>query len=138
MTRGVFVLIAVLSLVLLAAGSVSAVQRARLGREFTLGAGQTVVIRGERLSVTFSQVTEDSRCPTGATCVWEGNAQIAVTVSKPSNEPQKLLLNTNGSFPTKATYLNYIVRLLRLDPYPTEGGVIRERDYRATLVVTKT
>lgn len=83
-------------------------------------------------------MTEDSRCPAGATCIWEGNAQIAVTVSKPSNEPQKLLLNTNGSFPTKAAYLNYIVSLVRLDPYPTVGSVIPERAYRAALVVTKT
>lgn len=38
-SRSLFLVVAVASLVLLTAGSVSAVQRARLGREFTLSAG---------------------------------------------------------------------------------------------------
>jgi len=38
-----------------------------LGQSVTLRPGQTVIIKGEDLEITFIGVTEDSRCPTGAT-----------------------------------------------------------------------
>lgn len=135
--RRSFLVVAVTTLALVTAGSVSAAPKARLGREFTLRVGQTAVIAGEQLSVTFASVTEDSRCPTGVMCFWEGNAQIAVVVSKPRDEPETLLLNTNSSFPTSGTYFGYSVTLVHLDPYPSANRPIPQRRYRATLVVTE-
>lgn len=138
MTRRLLIVAtAILSLVLVTGASVVAAPRATLGREFTIRVGQTVTIAGEQLSVTFTDVTEDSRCPTGVVCIWEGNAQIAVTVVKAPNEPQTLLLNTNGSFPAKAAYLDYTVTLVDLKPYPNSTGPIPEQRYRATLLVTR-
>ena len=40
---------------------------ASLGQTVTLRPGQTVSINGENLKITFVGVTEDSRCPIGAT-----------------------------------------------------------------------
>jgi hypothetical protein len=137
MRRLSIVLTAILSLVLVTGASVVAAPRPTLGKEFTVRVGQTVTISGEQLSLTFAKVTEDSRCPIGVVCIWEGNAQIAVTLSTPPNAPETILLNTNPSFPTTGTYLDYTVTLVDLKPYPRSTGPIPESRYRATLLVTR-
>ncbi len=38
-----------------------------LGQTFVLALGQSATVTGEGLTITFTDVTEDSRCPTGAT-----------------------------------------------------------------------
>ena len=48
----------------------------RLDAEFTLAPGQTAQVEGGGLRVTFYGVSADSRCPTGVTCVWEGDAAL--------------------------------------------------------------
>ena len=34
------------------------------------------------MAVTFKALTEDSRCPEGAVCVWKGNAGVVVSLSE--------------------------------------------------------
>jgi hypothetical protein len=129
---------AVLSSVVLTAGTVPAARllTAQLGEEFRLGVGRAATIEGEDLTVRFIGVREDSRCPTTVNCIWEGNAQIVVEVSKPPNDTERLALNTNPQFATKGPYLEYIVALNRLEPYPRTTRPIPEGRYRAALVVT--
>ena len=53
----------------------------RLNEAFALGGGQQASITGEDLSLRFTDVLEDSRCPTRVDCVWlTGQARIAVLV----------------------------------------------------------
>ena len=47
-----------------------------LDDEFTIRYGHSVTLARENLAITFKSVLEDSRCPTGAECVWEGNARV--------------------------------------------------------------
>ena len=47
---------------------------AALGEQVNLAIGQTVAMVGEPLRITFVEVAGDSRCPRGATCVWQGEA----------------------------------------------------------------
>src|SRR5688500_18294200 len=53
-----------------------------LGQEFTLGPGESVSLADGVLSVRFERVTEDSRCPRGVNCVWEGDAVVAIVASR--------------------------------------------------------
>ena len=50
----------------------------RLDQEFTLSGGQEAVISGENLRLRFTDVLEDSRCPTRVECFWTGQARIAI------------------------------------------------------------
>ena len=34
-----------------------------------------------RLKIHFLEVTDDSRCPVGTTCVWAGNAKVKLALS---------------------------------------------------------
>src|SRR5262245_2914355 len=46
-----------------------------LGRPFEMKPDEVVAIQG--LRITFEGVADDSRCPTGAQCVWAGDAAAA-------------------------------------------------------------
>lgn len=104
-----------------------------LGRLFTLGVGATAHVDDE-LEVTFESVVEDSRCPLGVDCIWEGNAEIAIQVAKAGEPPASRRLNTHPSRGTEVSYLGYRIGLIDLEPYPRADTGAQE-PYRATLVV---
>jgi hypothetical protein len=107
-----------------------------LGQEFEIRAGEKVRVAGERVWVTFEGVAEDSRCPKGVQCIWAGNAKVMLRLSKGRRHASAITLNT-GVDPQQADYRGYEVRLVKLDPYPSEKSQIKSGDYLATLVVSK-
>jgi hypothetical protein len=108
-----------------------------LDQPFVLRVGRSATVAGEGLTVSFQAVPSDSRCPTGVQCVWAGNAVVQVVLSK-DGKAFGAELNTSLE-PTSVDYLDYNVALVSLDPYPTAGGgAIRQSQYRATFVVTRT
>lgn len=119
-----------------AAAAGPAQEDVRLDQEFELRNGQSVRVEGERLTVTFSRVAEDSRCPEGVQCVWAGNAKVVLRLSKGRRRASTMSLNT-GVDPRQRVYRGYEVKLVKLDPYPKENRRIRRRDYVATLVVSR-
>jgi len=107
-----------------------------LDKEFKIKVGQQVTIR--KLTIKFSAVHNESRCPTGVQCIWEGNAAIAVEVSMKIKKPVQATLNTNTSVPpNELRYKGFKVRLVALNPYPRINQTIGEKEYEATLIVTK-
>jgi hypothetical protein len=109
-----------------------------LGREFTLGGGQEATSGGD-LSVRFSELLEDSRCPTEVECFWTGQARIAVIVQPTGRPSTTAYFNTNpapGENVRTVRAGDYTVELTSLDPYPrTPDDPISLEDYRATLLV---
>jgi hypothetical protein len=112
-----------------------------IDKEFSLAGGQEATISGANLRVRFTEVLEDSRCPTQVDCVWTGQARIAIAVQPPGREPTTVQFNTNpapGENVQAADVGGYTVRLQSLDPYPqTSDESIALEQYRATLVVHK-
>jgi hypothetical protein len=103
------------------------------GLPFIVSEGETAVV-DDVLSLTFSAVTEDSRCPTDVQCIWEGNAIVELGVAVDDGPTTRLYLDTNPGFGTIATYDAYTIGLLGLEPYPATGTP-RIGPYRATLVI---
>lgn len=114
------------------AGGNSHPMNASLGREYVLGFGETLHVEGG-LSLEFTTLAEDSRCPTNVTCVWAGNARILLTAISPRSTAN-LELNSNGQFPTSAQFESYSIELRKLDPYPLNGPAPAAA-YEATLFV---
>jgi len=108
-----------------------------LDREFSLKVGSPVTIQGEQLEVRVESVGPDSRCPVNVSCVWEGDAQVTVGLSRQAQAPGRLLLHTSQQFAVEGTYLNYRVRLKALTPAPRDGSQIEPGAYSATLVVSR-
>lgn len=108
---------------------------AELGKPFDLRVGETALLEGEDLRVGFERVSEDSRCPAGVQCVWEGDAVAHVSLVKDAREKSTHALHTSGRFAQQASYLGYRVVLVGLAPYPKASRPIPPRDYVATLRV---
>ena len=51
-----------------------------LDTPFTLGINDTIALSDVDLNITFAEVSEDSRCPTDAACVWEGQAIVRLVI----------------------------------------------------------
>ena len=82
-------------------------------------------------------MSEDSRCPTGAQCVWAGDAAATFTLEKPPAAALQRTLHTNGRFARQTDFDNFVIRLEDIKPYPKKDVAIAPGDYRATLVVTR-
>ena len=108
----------------------------KLEERVTLKIGQSALIEGEALRVEFVEVLEDSRCPVGVTCVWEGDA-IARFIVEKNKERAELDLHTHPTLTGEGTHAGYIVRLVELAPVPQSDRPIQPEDYVATIVVTK-
>jgi hypothetical protein len=102
----------------------------KIGEEFGLKFGDKVTLQGTNLTLAFKDVTEDSRCPEGAVCVWEGNARILLGVDQTA-----IALNTTLE-PKQVIYSSYVIQLLGLYPYPRIDKLPKKEEYIAALIVT--
>jgi hypothetical protein len=93
-----------------------------------VGVGQTVSLTGSELVFRFDSVINDSRCPIGLECFWQGNASIHLTF------PERIdTLDT--IFKQVLTYGNYKILFIDLLPYPIWQQPIDKNSYRAKLKV---
>lgn len=107
-----------------------------IGQDFDLAPGQTAVVDGGALSVTFVKVAQDSRCPTGVQCVWAGDGAVSLTASTPSAGKDTVTLHTTLT-PRAKKVGPYEIGLVGLKPYPKQGSTIPPATYVATLHITR-
>jgi hypothetical protein len=89
------------------------------------------------LTLTFVSVLSDSRCPSDVTCVWEGDATVAVSLEAPREARASRELHTADPGARETTFAGYRVRLEALEPVPRSDGTIPPGDYRATFLITR-
>ncbi len=106
-----------------------------LGEQFKIKNGKEAVVRGEKLSIKVQSVS-DSRCPTGATCIWAGNGEVVIKVDKKNKKQVVATLNTSTE-PKEVAYRGFKIKLIALSPYPGINQSIDPKNYEATIVVTK-
>src|SRR6187402_3000325 len=87
-----------------------------LWNEYVIGYAETINL-AEGVSIEFTAVEQDTRCPTNVQCVDEGNAQILLTTFTPRGQ-WSVRLNTNKTLPINAVFEYYGVELRSLDPKP--------------------
>ena len=100
-----------------------------------LAVGESFRLPGRALSIIFVRVVSDSRCPKGVTCVWEGDAVVAVRVIADAVEPETVELHTGDTSRREGTAHGARVHLDRLEPLPTADRPLAAGDYRAFLSV---
>jgi hypothetical protein len=108
---------------------------ARLDEPFRLPRSETAVVASERLSVTFSGVESDSRCPANVQCIRAGEARVRLELRLPGREQEDVILATEGAQPRYATYGAYDVHLVSLEPQPRTD--VQRPAYVATLRVVR-
>lgn len=110
----------------------------KLGEPVQIGVGQTVDFGAAGLTITFLAVTEDSRCPPGSVCIWEGRASISLRLDVASGQSLTFSLTLQAGHPESANAiaLGYSFTLQHLEsPSQSAGGDASL--YEATLVITK-
>ena len=80
---------------------------AKLGQEFTLAPGQSAAVAGEPLKVKFLEVISDSRCPTGAVCIWQGESSCLLEVTYNQSAYRKTLTQPGLTGPAQTTFADY-------------------------------
>ena len=97
--------------------------------------GETVSI-GD-LYITFSEVIEDSRCPTGVECIWAGKAKVKIEVSDDGMTVDHQFLTFGDTSENIIFQMNgYRVKGMTLSPYPSANDV-GERAYFLVVVKQK-
>jgi hypothetical protein len=120
----------------LACASVDNVIVAEPGVAFSLPVGKTAALGGNGSRITFTRVTEESRCPTSVVCVWEGDAKIEVTVSRDGGAPASRVFSLKVP-DNEGRVGDLFVRFVSLAPYPRNPGPADPRAYVAELVIRK-
>ena len=92
-------------------------------------------VAGAPFAVHFAGVSQDSRCPMGAMCVWAGDAVAQVDLVAAGDSVRVALHSNAGAGPVSATFHDYLVELVALDPVPQAGRQIDPGAYVATLRV---
>jgi hypothetical protein len=99
--------------------------------DVVLAPGEQILV-DDTFTVAFTDITEDSRCPIDAVCVWMGNAAVVLGLTAGSGPTHALTLNT-GVVPNSAAHSGYRIRLVDVDPKPVSSSSIQRREYRAKL-----
>jgi hypothetical protein len=109
-----------------------------LGERFELRVQQAVrlPLAGKEFNVRFLRVVEDSRCPVGVTCVWEGDA-IARLELRDDSGTATIDLHTHAGREQAREHGALVVRLVRLSPVPRAEKPPQPDEYVATLVVDR-
>lgn len=88
------------------------------------------------ISVTFEGVSEDSRCPGGVQCVWEGNGAIRLTLTG-GDETELVILNSALN-PRQVSFGPYLIAFRDLTPYPVSGEPFDPVEYAAHITIVDT
>ncbi len=96
----------------------------------SVAVGETAAVGGTGVTIAFRSVTEESRCPLNAVCVWEGNGQVAVTLANGYGATRDAVLNTSVE-PRRIDFAGLRITLSGLAPHPA-GDPIDPADYVAT------
>lgn len=94
------------------------------------------VARVEVLRLSFLEVTDDSRCPIDAVCIWQGNAAVHIALGFGMGPSSPFVLNTAEVTPS-AVLGGFQVTLLALEPVPRAAVRITPQAYRASFRVAR-
>ncbi len=110
---------------------------AELGQEVELKLGQNVFIEDEQIKFKFTEVVGDSRCPTGATCIWQGEVTCILEITYLDESYTKTIVQPGLTQQySKDVFQEYVINFNVL-PYPELDKEIKADEYRLQLVIDK-
>lgn len=101
----------------------------------TLRIGETAAPAGAPAGVTVDGVTDDSRCPSDATCVWAGDVSVAVTIHPRRGDDMRVVLRLASTDARSADAAGLHLRLDSVEPQPRTGYSIPAAEYRVRLSI---
>jgi len=108
---------------------------ADLGQQVSLKLGQTVSIAAEQLEIGFSRVVSDSRCPTGAECIWQGEVSCLLQISYSGQSFDKTIVQPGLTRQEAVDTFQKYRLTFNVEPYPEVDKSINSGDYRLQMTV---
>lgn len=105
--------------------------------------GENKFLSEYQMNVTFKNMAEDSRCPEGVTCVWEGaavaNIEFMGTTTRPMTIPLATTENAGRNYHKSTVFNGYYITLVEVNPAPTsqDGAKTLKGKYRIGIIVNK-
>jgi hypothetical protein len=111
---------------------------------FTINYGNSAYLDNMGICVQFFEVLDDSRCPDLAMCVWEGKADVKLSVSMAKQNQSIITLRINGHVKESdinehitLDALGHKFALMNLDPYPEINVKCDLSQYSALIRIIK-
>jgi len=104
----------------------------------TIIEGNRVEFEDGNFFVEFKEVVSDGRCPVNADCIWEGAAEVALTIHQYRAEKDVIVhtINREDMQLTRTTeYDDYIIEVVQLLPLPGQSNY--GDDFELDLKITK-
>jgi len=105
-----------------------------LNDTLTIGYQTTLVDEANHLSLTFDSLSNESRCPIGVVCFWQGNVAVKLTFKKGNLEYPFTL---DSYFKPDTSVGGYDFHFLDATPYPDISKPVDDSEYRVELVMMK-
>jgi hypothetical protein len=103
----------------------------------TLRIGESITPPGSTSVVTVTDVSDDSRCPADANCVWAGDATVTLRIQPAKGPAETAALHLNRPDARSATAAGLHLSLERLEPEPQAGRPIERGRYLAAIVISE-
>lgn len=87
-----------------------------------------------KVKICLDSVFNDSRCPTGLVCVWEGDAIAAFSISR-QDTIERFNLHSNKKFQNDTVIDGLTIKLLTIMPYPNKNSSIDPKSYNVEISV---
>ncbi|MEO1451237.1 MAG: hypothetical protein AAFV07_17030, partial [Bacteroidota bacterium] len=112
----------------------------QLDMPLTLAYGESAFLEDRNLKITFRDVLEDGRCPTGTACVDAGSVKVLLALQEGDLAEQRVELSLPadpdiGSQELTPTPFSIYVKLLEVSPYPEEDRFYAEKRYEIVILV---
>lgn len=107
-------------------------------REFKLKIDEVANFSQENLSIKFLRVEQDSRCPQGVQCFWQGQVKVALSFVQDGESLDEFILTKTPGQPDAAVFSSngYDIKLLEANPYPQKNSRSDFANYVINLKVT--
>ena len=89
-----------------------------------------------KISIKLDSVLSDSRCPEGAECFWEGNANALFDFGL-MNKQYWFSLNTHAGFTRDTLIGGFEIKMLSLSPVPSFSTTIPKNVCTARMIILK-
>ncbi len=109
--------------------------QAQLDTQFSLNIGQSATLPEQGIKFYFTDVLEDSRCPSDVECFWEGTVSLAINIIFEGSNLGEYILNSSNLH--KASFMGFYVKLKVLAPYPVSTEVIQKSEYVGTFIISE-
>jgi len=108
------------------------VDQLNTNKSFTVQMNQSIFF--DDYEMIFSEILDDSRCPTDIQCVWEGYISISLDV-KNKEKVQNIILTTVDK--TTTHFDSYEINLVNVLPYPFSTKPINPEEYSVTISISQ-